>query len=146
MRPFCREFLENMSKIYEIIIFTASTELYAETVRKFLDPENIYIKTCLTRDNCMETKNGFIIKDLRIFSSRNLENLIIVDNLSHSFCLQIDNGIPILEWHSDTSDTELKFLQLYLEQANKVKDVREFNCKYFKLKKLAELSVEDLLL
>lgn len=52
----------------------------------------------------METKNGFFIKDLRILKGVNLKDMIIVDNLSHSFGLQIDNGVPILEWTSDPND------------------------------------------
>ena len=35
----------------------------------------------------METKNGFMIKDLRILKDINLKDVIIVDNLSHSFGL-----------------------------------------------------------
>ena len=52
----------------------------------------------------METKNGFFIKDLRIIKNRELKNMILVDNLSHSFGFQLDNGIPILEWHNDPKD------------------------------------------
>ncbi len=42
--------------------------------------------------------NGFKIKDLRMIKNRSLDNIIIVDNLVHSFGLQLDNGIPILEY------------------------------------------------
>jgi len=50
-----------------------------------LDPFEKLILGILTRENCMETKNGFYIKDLRIIKNRELKNMIIVDNLSHSF-------------------------------------------------------------
>ena len=33
----------------------------------------------------METKNGFFIKDLRIIANKELKNMLIVDNLAHSF-------------------------------------------------------------
>ena len=39
----------------------------------------------LSRNFCLETKKGLYIKDLRIISNRSLKDLIIVDNLSHSF-------------------------------------------------------------
>lgn len=52
----------------------------------------------------METKNGFYIKDLRIIAERDLKDIVLVDNLSHSFGFQIDNGIPILEWHDNKDD------------------------------------------
>lgn len=52
----------------------------------------------------METHNGFYIKDLRIIKNRGLKDLIIVDNLVHSFGLQLDNGIPILEYLKGKED------------------------------------------
>ena len=33
----------------------------------------------------MVTKNGLFLKDLRILKNRRLEDIIIVDNLAHSF-------------------------------------------------------------
>lgn len=75
----------------------------------------------------METKNGFFIKDLRILKDKKLETMILVDNLSHSFGFQIENGVPILEWQNDPNDTELKYLSLYLTEASKCDDVRIFN-------------------
>jgi len=38
----------------------------------------------------------------------------MIDNLMHSFGLQIENGIPILEWKGDKTDTELRDIQYYL--------------------------------
>jgi len=52
----------------------------------------------------METHNGFFIKDLRIIRNRGLKDLIIVDNLVHSFGLQIENSIPILEYLKGKDD------------------------------------------
>lgn len=55
----------------------------------------------------METNNGFRIKDLRIIKNRSLNDLILVDNLVHSFGLQIENGIPILDFTNNKEDKEL---------------------------------------
>ena len=76
-----------MSQLFDIYIFTASIPDYAEPILKLLDPDEQYIQGLLTRKNCMETKNGYFIKDLRIIINRDLKDLIIVDNLSHSFGL-----------------------------------------------------------
>jgi len=74
-----------MSEIYEIIIFTASSKDYAEAVVKRLDPNNLLIDFVLARDDCMITRNGLYLKDLRILKDRDLKDIIIVDNLAHSF-------------------------------------------------------------
>lgn len=66
----------------------------------------------------METKNGFFIKDLRIITDLDLNKTLFVDNLVHSFGLQIDNGIPILEWNDNVDDLELKYLLEYLVDAS----------------------------
>ena len=38
IRPFCLEFLNRMSKMFEIIVYTASQECYANSIINFLDP------------------------------------------------------------------------------------------------------------
>ena len=74
-----------MTQFWDIYVFTASTPAYARAIVNFLDPEGKYINGILDRRNCMETKNGFYIKDLRILKNKELKNMILVDNLSHSF-------------------------------------------------------------
>lgn len=85
----------------------------------------------------METKNGFFIKDLRIIKNREMNNMVLVDNLSHSFGFQIDNGIPILEWHNDQKDQELKFLINYLVSAAFVDSIPNYNRKNLRIHELA---------
>ena len=85
----------------------------------------------------MQTKSGFFIKDLRILNNRDLKDLVIVDNMPHSFGFQIDNGIPILEWFNDKDDTELKHLTRYLLEGLKYDDMRKYNQEKLKLEELA---------
>ena len=98
------EFLERMSKIYQIYVFTASTVDYATPIVDYLNKSKKTILGVLHRKNCMETNKGFFIKDLRIIKNRDLKNMIIVDNLVHSFGLQIENGIPILDFTNNKND------------------------------------------
>lgn len=93
-----------MSELYTIYVFTASTADYAEPIVEYLNEKKKTIYGVLNRRNCMETHNGFYIKDLRIIKNRQLKDMIIVDNLVHSFGLQIDNGIPILEYLKGKED------------------------------------------
>ena len=93
-----------MNEIYNIYVFTASTADYAEPIVEHLNEKKKTILGVLNRRNCMETHNGFYIKDLRIIKNRSLKDIILVDNLVHSFGLQIDNGIPILEYLKGKED------------------------------------------
>ncbi len=70
--------------------------------------------------------NGFKIKDLRIIKNRQLKDIIIVDNLVHSFGLQLDNGIPILEFINNKNDRELVNVERHLLEIKKYGDVREY--------------------
>ena len=80
---------------------------------KLLDPEKNIFKKRFYRDSCIDTKNGIYIKDLRVIG-RNLKNLVLVDNCAYSYCLQPNNGIPIIPFTNNTKDKQLKFLGSYL--------------------------------
>lgn len=136
-----------MSKYFEIVIFTASTKDYAELVLNFLRRKHFKINKdvpILDKSNCFITKKGFIIKDLQVLSNRKLQNLAILDNLAYSYGLQLSNGIPIVEWHSDKNDTELLGVLKYLKKLSKCDDVRKFNDKNLRLRDLASLRIENL--
>ena len=66
-------------------VFTASHKFYADAVLDYLDPNNEYISARFYRDSCFVTHDGVFIKDLRIFSNRNIKDMVIVDNAVYSF-------------------------------------------------------------
>ena len=125
MRPYCYEFLKNMSELYNIYIFTSAKADYAESIVSYLNKrENKTISGVLNRRNCFKTNNGSYFKDLRIIKNRPLNNIIMVDNRIHSFGLQLDNGIPILGFKNDKKDRELFGIEPLLKKAATVDDVR----------------------
>ena len=120
-RPFVDEFLNKMSNLFEIVIFTASISDYANPLLNKLDINN-KISFRLFREHCTSSGN-FFIKDLRKVN-RNLKDVILIDNNPISYLYNKDNGIPILTWHSIKSDNELIKLIPLLEYLSQCDDVR----------------------
>ncbi len=140
------ELIKTIKKYFEIVVFSAAAKYYAESIVRHLDPQKQYISYVLSREYCLETKNGFFIKDLRIIANRNLKNLILVDNLVHSFGFQLDNGVPILEWRGNPEDCELKYLTDYLVGASKAETLQQYNKEKLKLSEMSDLQIESLML
>ena len=107
VRPFCKEFLAEMSKYYEIVVFTAGVKDYADWVIDQIDPDG-KIKHRLYREHTVVTEKeraalqkkmeseGYdlqkhpvpmILKDLSKIG-RPLEKTIIVDNIADNFLMQ----------------------------------------------------------
>lgn len=113
IRPHAVELLKELSKNFEIIVFTASHSCYANVVLNYLDPENKYIAHRLFREHCYYTAEGVHVKDLRVLN-RDLSQTVLIDNAAYSYAFQIDNGIPIIPYYEGKVDFELKALQTYL--------------------------------
>ena len=129
VRPGAGEFLENVSSIFEVVIFTASLSEYANPLLDFID-KNKKCKYRLYREHCCSLSNGFtnsFTKDLKKLD-RDMKNLIIIDNNPKSYILNKDNGVPIKTWVEDINDRELLRLIPYLIflSSEKIEDVRPF--------------------
>ena len=142
IRPYALECLKKASKNYEVIVFTASQQCYADAVLDYLDPEREIIHHRFYRQHCV-LMDGMYIKDLRIFANRRIKDMIIVDNFVHSFAYQLENGVPIISWVDYQHDIELHGLIYYLKKLIKVEDVRETNKKIFRLNTFVEEFIRE---
>lgn len=130
LRPYAKKILKELSKFFEIIIFTASEKFYADPIIDLLDPQNNIIKKRFYRQNCLIIKNKFFIKDLKILRY-DLKDVIIIDD-SVSFFLQLENGVTILPFFDNEEDSELLYLQRFLMKMVCVEDVRAVIMEHFK--------------
>ncbi|KAJ0003149.1 hypothetical protein NQD34_008247 [Periophthalmus magnuspinnatus] len=55
LRPHCKDFLDKITKLYELHVFTFGSRLYAHTITGFLDPEKkLFSHRILSRDECID--------------------------------------------------------------------------------------------
>ena len=105
-RPNLYHFLTEMSKIFEIIIFTAGTQEYADPILDIIDKKKNFFDKRLYRQHTIIMDNVFV-KDLSKLG-RELSKIIIVDNMPQNFKLQKENGIFIKNFNGDDkSDSTL---------------------------------------
>ena len=104
VRPYADFFLNEMAKYFELVIFTAAAEDYADIVLNELD-KNKVINYKLYRKHT-EQINGVFIKDLSKLG-RDLTKILIVDNNKDNFSLQPENGLHICSFIGDQNDDEL---------------------------------------
>lgn len=107
LRPYAQNFIKEVSKYFEVVIFTAALKDYADYILDRLDTEKA-ITHRLYRNNCTFSDNVYQ-KDLTKLG-RDLAKTIIVDNNAENFQLQPENGIYIKSWYNDPSCEALQRL------------------------------------
>eukprot|EP01023_Acetabularia_acetabulum_P000687 TRINITY_DN1027_c1_g1_i1.p1 TRINITY_DN1027_c1_g1~~TRINITY_DN1027_c1_g1_i1.p1 ORF type:complete len:348 (-),score=42.53 TRINITY_DN1027_c1_g1_i1:525-1568(-) len=123
-RPFLKQFLEAVSKHFEVVVFTASMEAYADKVLDVIDAGRQLISHRLFRDSCLCIQGNYL-KNLEVLG-REPHSTVIVDNSVQAFGYQLENAIPIIDFTDDLSDCELIRIWNLLQRAHQCTDVREF--------------------
>lgn len=89
-RPHCDEFLRKVCKWYNLVVFTASVQEYADPVIDWLEQERKYFSARLYRQHCTY-RNGAYIKDLSSVEP-DLSRVMILDNSPLSYIFHEGNG------------------------------------------------------
>lgn len=120
-RPGVDEFLVEMAKHYEVVIYTASLNKYADPLLDLLDPQNT-IRTRLFRESCVYYEGNYV-KDLSLLD-RDLEQTIIIDNSPSSYIFHPENAIDCSSFIDDPNDWELDQIGAFLKGIRNIDDVR----------------------
>ncbi|KAI1332606.1 NLI interacting factor-like phosphatase-domain-containing protein [Xylariaceae sp. FL0255] len=121
-RPHCDEFLRKVCKWFNLVIFTASVQEYADPVIDWLESERKFFTGRYYRQHCT-FRHGAFIKDLSSIEP-DLSKVMILDNSPLSYMFHQDNAIPIQGWINDPTDNDLLHLVPLLEGLQYVSDVR----------------------
>jgi CTD small phosphatase-like protein 2 len=77
--------MQYLATMYELVVFTAGEQDYADTILDYIDADRQVIKHRMYRQHCVKPAKGIYIKDLRVIADRDLKDLLIVDNSIVSF-------------------------------------------------------------
>ena len=122
LRPYAREFLEEMSRHFDLALYTASDAEYAALIARHLDPRRSLFAAVLSRDHCVR-RGSASVKDLGLFGSA---DVLLVDNLLYSFCDHPKQGVPIRSFIADAEDRELEHLAVLLPKVYEWESVEAF--------------------
>ena len=123
LRPGVINFLEEISKLYEIIIFTSSPKIYADGILNKIDIDNNYFSHRLYKDHVIFEK-GKSVKKLNMIG-RELNKMIFVDNTKSNAKYNLKNLCHVSTWIYDINDQEIIKLKIklkYIATNNKFKD------------------------
>eukprot|EP00743_Colponemidia_sp_Colp-15_P009142 GILK01009974.1.p1 GENE.GILK01009974.1~~GILK01009974.1.p1 ORF type:complete len:289 (+),score=23.17 GILK01009974.1:61-927(+) len=120
-RPHLDLFLSQLYPWFEIVVFTASLQKYADPLINMLDTHGM-VDRRFFREHCVK-QDGNFVKDLGILK-KDLSKVILIDNSPASYQLHEDNAIPIEGWYNDPQDTELLTLIPLLLALRATADVR----------------------
>ena len=126
IRPGLHKFLKAIRNKYELIVFTAGTQEYADPIIDIIEKNEKYFYKRLYRQHT-NLINNIYIKDLAKLG-RDLSKTIIVDNVPQNFSLQKENGILIKNFFgqekNDTALNDLTHILLKIA-SNPHNDVRK---------------------
>ena len=113
IRPGAIKFLDSISEYYELIVFNEGEQKYTDILIDSLEENKIYFEQRFYRDH-VTIDNNDIVKDL-IKIGRELDKIIIVDNMPQNFKWQKENGIMIKSfWGENPNDNILSELEIIL--------------------------------
>lgn len=131
-RPGLDDFLDEVSKHFECVVFTAALPVYAQPVLDRIDHKGRIVSR-LFRGSTVIYKGQPFVKDLAKLG-RDMRRIVLVDNNPCAMIARPDNSIPIVSFYDDPDDCELPKILKLLMKLKDLKDVRPHLRKRFRLR------------
>ena len=129
LRPNIKEFLHEMKNLFELIIFSDTSQDYIEAIIDVIEQEEKYFSYVLSNKYITFDNKGERIKDLFLLG-RKIKNVIVVDNTENLYKLNKENLICIRPFFGDVNKDKntLKILGNFLKElksdSEKTGDIR----------------------
>lgn len=137
-RPFLDEFIQCVFEWFDVAVWTAATEDYAQTMIQYLMP-NQELKFVWSRRRCTfkydyERGDYYWIKDLKKVKrlGYNLERVLVIEDEVRSLQRSFGNLILTKSFDGNSSDDDLNLLIHYLDWIRRESDVRKIEKRYWR--------------
>lgn len=145
-RPHVEDFLIEMSKNFELAVWTAATQDYGSIIIKELfEKNNLLLQFFYYRSHCVSKEymrvgedyypQQYFIKDLSKIKKRfNLDKVLMVDDIKISLQRNYGNLINIAPFRGKDDDSHLLQLKEYLLSIKDIENLRKLEKRYWNRK------------
>ena len=124
-RPFLQEFLDEMQKKFELILYSSLSKSTLNAVMNHIEKKQKYFVHCFDESFCIFANVSYGVKCIDfLLTNRSAEDIIVVDTTVKALPLTPDNLVPISRYDQNSDDTELVKLAVALDLISKESDVR----------------------
>jgi Dullard-like phosphatase family protein len=145
-RPHVEVFLSEVSKTFDLSLWTSATTIYTQEILKKLTPCDVQFKFVWTRERCtkrrdLEKQEEEWLKDLRKIKRLGYElgRVLVVDDTAAKYSRSYGNLITVAPYFGSDEDSELVYLAKYLESLKEIANVRSVEKRNWK--SVAKISI-----
>lgn len=115
LRPYIFDFLEQIYQRFELVLYTASGEVYAMKIKQLIDPDGKYFAAILHRQHCVFFKSAHL-KSIDAIANRDRNDIFVIDNSLYAFPFDHAHKILIRPYTDDVNDCELLKVLVFIRE------------------------------
>jgi hypothetical protein len=110
LRPFLKDFLQNISEFYELLVFSSGIRSYADQIIDFIEKEEKYFAYRLYRENANYYNKSYYLDINKL--GRDIKRIVVIDN---HFDYE-NNGILIESFIDENENIKNDKILIYLSE------------------------------